>query len=65
MLREDTDRATKWVEDLPESETRTSAMKYLAMNWKNYDPAAAETWVDSLPPAQREEVRTFLKSPGN
>lgn len=65
MLLQDTDRATKWVEDLPESETRTSAMKNMAMNWKNYDPLAAGKWIDSLPETTREDVRAFLKNPGN
>jgi len=62
LLREDSDRATKWVGELPEGQMRTLAMQNLARDWRNYDPVAAVAWVDSLPPAEREKVRLFLKN---
>lgn len=65
LLKQDSDRATTWITNLPESDTRTWAMKNLAANWKNYDPVEAEKWVDTLPATEREAVSSFLDKPGN
>ncbi|YCM43000.1 hypothetical protein V2O64_16960 [Verrucomicrobiaceae bacterium 227] len=65
LLQQDAERATTWVGGLPEGDSRSWAMKNLAANWKNLDPVAAGNWVNSLPAAERAEVREYLKNPGN
>ena len=52
-MNADSGKATSWLSKLPESPLRLQAQKNLAYNWRNYEPEAAQEWVDSLP-AQRE-----------
>lgn len=45
---------------LPDGDAKLWAQKNLATNWKQYDPQAADRWVNSLPPDQRDQVVALM-----
>ncbi|MBK1884440.1 hypothetical protein JIN85_18635 [Luteolibacter pohnpeiensis] len=52
--------ASRWADDLPECQAKTTARKDLARIWMTYDPDAANQWINSLPSEARAEVRAAL-----
>ena len=62
LLNTDTAKATSWVSGIPEGEVKLQAQKNLAYNWRNYEPEAAQKWVESLPTSERAQVEEFLKN---
>lgn len=63
LFNQDVDRGATWVSGLPDGDARTWVAKNLAANWKRYDSAAAEKWVNSLPAGEQGAVRSFLENP--
>ncbi|MFT3991822.1 MAG: hypothetical protein QM680_10485 [Luteolibacter sp.] len=52
--------ATNWVSSLPEGDAKLWAYKNVASNWRQYDPQAVDSWVQTLPPAVKSQVSGYL-----
>lgn len=63
LLETDAAAATAWVNSLPEGNAKLWAHKNVAYNWNQYDPKAVKSWLNTLPPATRDEVSSYLKNP--
>jgi hypothetical protein len=63
LLEIDSSAATTWVNSLPEGNAKLWAHKNVAYNWNQYDPNAVKSWLNTLPPATRDEVSSYLKNP--
>lgn len=59
----DPDAATRWIQSLPEGESKLWTQKNTAASWARYDPEAAKRWVSSLPPESKAAVQEFMSSP--
>ena len=61
LMSTDSTKAARWVDSLPDSPTRLQTKVNLAGNWKNLDPSAAQTWIDSQPPEEKAAIIEGLR----
>lgn len=64
LSAEDPAAAVSWVAALPEGEVKRWTQKNLAAQWVDYDPPAVEAWLKTLPQADQQPVRDFMKARG-
>jgi hypothetical protein len=62
LLSRDPDEASAYVNRLPKGELQLQAKKNLAINWRNYDPSAAQNWINLQSPQDRKAIEEFLES---
>lgn len=61
MAEEDPEGAGRWISALPEGIPKLWAVRNLHTLWKEYDPAAADDWMKSLPVATQNQVKLLGK----
>ncbi|WP_345715586.1 hypothetical protein [Luteolibacter yonseiensis] len=59
MAEQDPEGAGRWISALPNGTPKLWAVRNLHTLWKEYDPAAADGWMKSLPIATQSQVKSL------
>lgn len=65
LASSDPTTASVWIQSLPAGDAKLWASKNLHTVWSQYDPQAADQWMDSLPPAVQSQVKSLGKKPAD
>ncbi len=60
LASSDLSAASTWIDSLPQGDAKTWARRNVAMDMRQYDPAAVRDWIKTLPPVERDDLNGYL-----